>query len=142
MHYTNTIITNEEDLIPKNEALDSIYTFFGMIATLLASSMPFKEKGTFLIQFSRFFEENMKSGFINEVEKLKSNNESGNLNVYLACLSRMLSNLGFTNNRMSSGSKGYMIISKCPWKNERHSNDIFCYGVPVNYSNNIIMDGC
>jgi CheY-like chemotaxis protein len=109
-----------------NKELGNICTFYGELGAQLASSMPFKEKSNFLIQFSRFFEDNMKAEFINCMENLKSNNENEILNVYLACLSSMLSKLGFTNNRMSSGSKGYLIITKCPWRNEKHSNDIFC----------------
>ena len=120
-------IHNQREAKPiSNKELENISIFYGGLGALLASSVPFKERGNFLIQFSKFFEDNIKSEFFDCLEKLKSNDENEFLNTYMACLSQMLSKLGFANNRMSSGTKGYLLINKCPWNNEEYSNDIFC----------------
>lgn len=49
--------------------------------------MPFNEKITFLNQFSRFFEENMKTDFLTNLKKYDG--EKVDLHVYLTCLSML-----------------------------------------------------
>jgi CheY-like chemotaxis protein len=120
------LINSIEIALTRNENIESyanVYRFFGMIGTLLASSIPYPEKKNFLNQFSRLFEENMRLDFVSELEKY--NLERLDLHVYLTCLSTMLDNLGFHNNRMANESWGYMMISSCPWKYGKQ-NEIFC----------------
>jgi hypothetical protein len=61
-----------------------------------------------------------------EAGKLKTKTENRDLCIYISCLSHLLSNLGFINNRMSNDSKGYMIINNCPWKTDKYTKEIFC----------------
>ncbi len=118
------LITNIETALRRNEKIEpyeNVYIFYGMIGTLLASSIPLNEKKSFINQFSIIFEAKMRRYFVSELEKY----DSVDLHVYLACLSSMLYSLGFKNNRMANESRGYMMISSCPWKYGKHS-EIFC----------------
>jgi CheY-like chemotaxis protein len=120
------LIANIETALRKNEKIgpyENVYIFYGMIGTLLASSLTLNEKKRLMNQFSIVFEAKMRSYFVSELEKYDS--KIVDLHVYLACLSSMLYSLGFKNNRMANESSGYMIINTCPWKYGEH-NEIFC----------------
>lgn len=120
------LYTHKSDLKLERGVLNSSIIFYTMIGNFLASSMDLNEKTRFLTEFSRNFEENMKIPFLNEAGNLKTNTENRDLSIYISCLSRLLSNLGFINNRMSNEFNGYMIINSCPWKSDKYTNEIFC----------------
>ena len=100
--------------------------FYATIGNILATSLDLDGKNEFLTEFSTKFEETLKTSFMKEVSKLKINAENNDLCIYISCLSHLLSNLGFINNRMSNDSKGYMIINNCPWKTNKDANELFC----------------
>jgi two-component system, response regulator PdtaR len=120
------LYTHNVDLNHKEGLLNSSINFYGMIGHLLVTSMDLNEKDRFLKEFSRSFEEDMKSSFLDYAGKLKTNAENRDLCIYISCLSQLLSNLGFINNRMSNESNGYMIINNCPWKTDKYTKEIFC----------------
>ncbi|WP_414469251.1 methanogen output domain 1-containing protein [Methanobacterium sp. ACI-7] len=113
----------ENNLILNKEESEDIQNFFSIVGSLLASFVPFTEKGSFLIKFSKYLEENIKEDFIKDLERSEDREI---FKSYLSCLSRMLSNLGFTNKKISNESYGYIVVNHCPWENEMHSSDIFC----------------
>ena len=120
------LYTHKSDLNQEKRVLNNNILFYAMIANLLASKIDLNEKNRFITEFSRNFEENMKTPFLNETVNLKTNTENGDLSIYVSCLSRLLSNLGFINNRMSNDLNGYMIINSCPWKTDKYTNELFC----------------
>jgi CheY-like chemotaxis protein len=130
----NELISNIEialyihntDLNKENGIQNSSIIFYAMIGNLLVTSLNLNEKNKFLADFSRNFEENVKTSFMDEVRKLKTSTENRDLCIYISCLSHLLSNLGFINNRMSNDSNGYMIINNCPWKTDEYTKEIFC----------------
>jgi hypothetical protein len=131
---TNELISNIEialyshgtDLNREKGMLNNSIFFYTMIGNLLATKMDLNGKNSFLTEFSRNFEEKLKTSFMKEAGKLKTKTENRDLCIYISCLSHLLSNLGFINNRMSNDSKGYMIINNCPWKTDKYTKEIFC----------------
>jgi two-component system, response regulator PdtaR len=120
------LYTHNTDLNHNKAIKDGKIIFYGMIGHLLAASMDLDKKNRFMIEFSKNFEENIKTSFLNNALKLRTDTKNRDLHIYICCLSHLLSNLGFINNRMSNESKGYMIINNCPWKADNHINEIFC----------------
>ncbi|MGB9200253.1 methanogen output domain 1-containing protein [Methanobacterium sp.] len=131
---TNELISNIEialythsaDLNREVGILNNGIIFYTMIGNLLASKMDLSKKNSFLTEFSRNFEEKLKKSFMEEAGKLKIVTGNRDLCIYINCLSHLLSNLGFINNRMSNDSNGYMIINNCPWKTDKYAKEIFC----------------
>ena len=86
----NELISNIEiasyihntDLNRENGIQDSSIIFYAMIGNLLATSLNLNEKNKFLADFSRNFEENVKTSFMDEVKKLKTSTENSR-SVYL-----------------------------------------------------------
>jgi CheY-like chemotaxis protein len=120
------LYTHNTDLKHNKGILDNSIIFYGMIGHFLATSIDLDKKSRFLREFSKNFEENMKTSFLSDALKLRTNTKNRDLCIYISCLSHLLSNLGFINNRMSNESTGYMIINNCPWKADNHTKEIFC----------------
>ena len=120
------LYTHTTDLNRKMRVLNSSIIFYTMIGNLLATKMDLNQKKIFLTEFSRDFEEKMKSSFLEESRKSQTKTENKELSIYIDCLSQLLSNLGFINNQMSNDSNGYMMINNCPWKTNAHTKEIFC----------------
>ena len=121
-----SLYTHNTNLNVKNGVINNSIIFYAMIGSLLATLVDLNGKNKFLSDFASNFEENVKTSFMEEVRKLKINTENRELCIYINCLSQLLSNLGFINNRMSNDSNGYMIINNCPWKTDEYTKEIFC----------------
>ena len=120
------LYAHSTDLNQDKGILNSNIIFYAMVGNLLAATLDLNEKNRFLSEFSRNFEENLKTPFMKEASKLQIKTENSDLSTYISCLSNLLSNLGFINNSMSNDSNGYMIINDCPWKTGKDTKEIFC----------------
>ena len=125
-HIENALYKYHEMMEKKDhDSKITIFKFYAMVGTFLASSSDIQEK-KFPSDFSSIFEVNMKEQFITNFEDLKSRDESKLFHSYMTSISKMFSNLGFLNNRMCNETIGYMVINTCPWKYGGCSDSIFC----------------
>jgi hypothetical protein len=126
-HIENALYKHEETMIKNDHNSNmTIFKFYALVGTFLASSSSDIQKKKFLSDFRGIFEVNMKEQFMTIFEDTKSVHEPTLLHGYMKSISKMFSNLGFLNNKMCNETIGYMLINTCPWKYGGCSDNIFC----------------
>ncbi|NJD54141.1 MAG: PAS domain S-box protein [Candidatus Methanoperedens sp.] len=129
VHVTRDITERKNaEKLQKEKARAELHGFIVSALPVFASGVPSQVRDILIKNFSERFEMNVKPRFKEEMKQKDVNHDPSQLiTAYMVWVSGLFSNFGIENKRTIDGKKEVLEFINCPWRNEAHSNPIFCF---------------